>query len=70
LASNETILDPDLINPGMKLVIPDLQKNLNNNDAREGIKAFLLDVAAVYEKKTVRWAPAINRELIKLAASL
>jgi hypothetical protein len=70
LASKNVIYDPDLIRPGMTLVIPDLQRNLANTDARKGIKLFLRDVADVYAKKTNQWAPTIRRELIKLAESL
>jgi hypothetical protein len=51
LASSDIVLDPDLIEPGMELTIPDLQKNIDSPDARERIKAFLYDIAAVYEKK-------------------
>jgi hypothetical protein len=70
LASRNVILDPDLIEPGMNLIIPDLQKNLDNDDTRKGIKAFLFDMADVYENKTSRWASVTQRELIKLAKSL
>ncbi|GHV25364.1 hypothetical protein AGMMS4952_02920 [Spirochaetia bacterium] len=51
LASNEMVKDPDLIEPGMRLSIPDLQRNLDNADAREMIKEFFTDIAGVYEKK-------------------
>jgi nucleoid-associated protein YgaU len=70
LASRDVILDPDLIEVGMNLVVPDLQKNLDNQESRERIKSFLLDIAAVYEKKTNRWASTTRRELIKLAETL
>lgn len=70
LASNDVILDPDLIEPGMILVVPDLELNLANEEARKGIRAFLLDIAVVYSRKTTRWAPSTQRELIKLADSL
>jgi hypothetical protein len=51
LASSEVVLDPDLIEPGMLLTIPDLQKNLNNAKARAQIKKFLIRIAGVYDKK-------------------
>jgi hypothetical protein len=51
LASSEVVLDPELIEPGMQLTIPDLEKNLANSDARDRIKSFLLDVSDVYEQK-------------------
>ena len=40
--------DPDLITPGMELVIPSLQKNLDDPKARQNIKAFLNEIADVY----------------------
>jgi LysM repeat protein len=52
LASRNVVADPELIEPGTKLTIPDLQKNLNNTAARGEIKSFLKDVAGVYEQKS------------------
>jgi hypothetical protein len=51
MASNQDIVDPDLIEPSMSLVIPDLRKNLDNPAARQAIKDCLKDVAYVYNKK-------------------
>jgi LysM repeat protein len=51
LASRNAVADPELIEPGTKLTIPDLQKNLNNAAARGEIKKFLKDVAGVYDQK-------------------
>ncbi|GHU12322.1 hypothetical protein FACS1894161_0290 [Spirochaetia bacterium] len=52
LASDEVnISDPDLILPNMKLKIPVLQKNLDNPISRLQIKAYLGDIAGVYDKK-------------------
>ena len=51
LASGSHIVDPDLIEPGMKLKIPDLKKNLANPVARKAIKDCLNDVAYVYNRK-------------------
>jgi hypothetical protein len=70
LASSEVILDPDLIEPGMNFLIPDLQKNLNDKNAKAGVKALLTDIAGVYEKKSSPWAPVTRQELNKLAQSL
>ncbi|MDR2402855.1 MAG: LysM peptidoglycan-binding domain-containing protein [Spirochaetaceae bacterium] len=52
LASGEKILDPELLEPGMKLTIPDLDKNLGNPTTRKKIKSFLRDISDVYEQKT------------------
>jgi hypothetical protein len=54
LASEQNIVDPDLIEPGMTLVIPDLRKNLDNPAARQAIRDCLRDVAYVYNKKGKR----------------
>jgi hypothetical protein len=51
LASGDVILNSDVLEPGMKLTIPDLNKNLNDPDTRRSLKNFLYDVADVYEKK-------------------
>ena len=51
LASDSNIVDPDLIEPGMKLKIVDLQRNLSNSTSRKAIKDCLNDVAYVYNKK-------------------
>jgi hypothetical protein len=52
LASNDVVQDPDLIEPGMHLAVPDLQRNLDNADARQAMKEFFTDIAGVYEQKT------------------
>ena len=51
LASSDVVLDPDLINPGMRLTIPDLQVNFNNANARANIKAFFYDMADLEESR-------------------
>ena len=45
LASNNVVLDPDRITPGMELTIPNLQRNLNVPRSRENIKNFMLEIA-------------------------
>jgi hypothetical protein len=45
LASRDVVLDPDKIEPGMKLIVPDLQRNLDNSRARSNIKSFLFEIA-------------------------
>jgi hypothetical protein len=67
LASRETVTDPDLIEPGMELTIPDLQKNLDDPEARAKIKAFLNEIAGVYDRKG---QPVIRDQLRALASSL
>jgi len=51
VASDSHIVDPDFIEPGMKMKIPDLKKNLANPTARKAIKDCLNDVSYVYNRK-------------------
>jgi hypothetical protein len=51
LASSDVVLDPDLIEPGMQLIIPDLEKNLNDPQARKKLREFLDEIAKIYNKK-------------------
>jgi LysM repeat protein len=67
MASDGGIVDPDLIEPGMKLKIPDLKKNLDNAGSRKAIKDCLNEVSYVYNKKN---HPETEAGLIKLANSL
>lgn len=51
LASSDVVLDPDKIEPGMELIIPDLQKNLEDATARASIKEFLIKISAIEEER-------------------
>ena len=51
LASSKTVLDPDKIAPGMELIIPDLEKNLADNNAKSSIKKFLGDIAGIEDDR-------------------
>ncbi|MDR1058463.1 MAG: LysM peptidoglycan-binding domain-containing protein [Treponema sp.] len=51
MASSDVVADPDLIEPGMKLIIPDLKKNLDAPSSRRDIKSCLADIANVYRSK-------------------
>jgi hypothetical protein len=50
-ASTEEIVDPDQIEPGMKLTVPDLQANLNNANAHANLKNLIKAVADFYATK-------------------
>ena len=52
LASSAVVLDPDTIEPGMVLTIPDLERNMNNARARASIRDFLLEIADIEENRT------------------
>ena len=51
MASSHVVLDPDKIEPGMQLTVPDLQVNLNDASARANIRRFLLEIADVEESR-------------------
>ena len=67
LASRDIVLDPDKIVPGMVLTIPNLEANLNNPDARNTIKGFLLEIA---DLEVQRNRPRNSEGLRNLSASL
>jgi LysM repeat protein len=65
------IVDPDLIEPGMELVIPDLALNLANPGVKARIKTLLENVAKIYdEKPDTNWSLEIHNGLVSLAGSL
>jgi hypothetical protein len=71
LASRETVSDPDLLVPEMKLTIPDLQRNLNDPRARQKIKEFLDEIADVYKDTPEKgWGEENREHLRNLASSL
>jgi hypothetical protein len=51
MASDQDIVDPDFIEPGMVLALPDLVKNLENPTARQAIKDTLEETAYIYNRK-------------------
>lgn len=51
LASRYIVLDPDRILPGMVLIVPDLQRNLNDAEARRNIRNFLLEIATFEDSR-------------------
>jgi LysM repeat protein len=68
LASPDShIVDPDMIYPGVKLKIIDLERNLANPEAHQAIKDSLMDIAHVYQTKNKL---AEETGLIKLSNSL
>lgn len=51
LASHRVVLDPDRIQPGMELTVPNLETNLNDQTARANIRNFLLEIAGIEEAR-------------------
>jgi hypothetical protein len=67
LASRDVVVDVDKIEPDMQLIIPDLQKNLDDPKARANIKQFLLEVAKIEDERD---RPQTAEGLRKLSDSL
>ncbi|MDR1588098.1 MAG: LysM peptidoglycan-binding domain-containing protein [Treponema sp.] len=67
LASSDIVLDPDLIEPDMKLTIPNLEKNLDDVKAKGKLRDFLNEIAYIYDKRN---RPADAEGLRKLAGAL
>ena len=67
LASSKVVLDPDKIKPGMELIIPDLQRNLDNPRSKASLKNFFEDMAKF---EIERNRPQDAEGLRKLANSL
>lgn len=70
LASSQTILDPDKIEPGMTLTVPDLQKNLGDTSVHQNMKKFFQEIADVYKTKKTATAKKTREELLKISKAL
>jgi hypothetical protein len=68
MLANEIVTDPDVIEVGANLTIPDLQRNLDDPNSRQALKDFLREIAAVYQRKGV--FESTRRGLQQLADSL
>jgi len=51
LASKNVVLDQDRIRPGMTLVVPVLQTNLDRPQSRAAVKGVLLDCAKIEDSR-------------------
>jgi Tfp pilus assembly protein FimV len=51
LASKNVVLDQDRIRPGMTLVVPVLQTNLDRPQSRAAVKGVLLDCAKIEDNR-------------------
>lgn len=70
LASKDVVLDPDLIEPGMQLIIPDFAANTTKESTKPRIKSYFKDIADVYRKKGTAVAKRTRQELLKISESL
>lgn len=65
------IVDPDMIQPGMELVIPDLELNLAQPDIKARIKTLLDSVAKIYKgKPETHWSFEVIDGLASAAGTL
>jgi hypothetical protein len=65
------IVDPDKIEPGMNLAIPNLDANRGNPEIRARIKTLLLTVADIYkDRPETRWSSELIDGLTTAANSL
>jgi len=60
MASSDAVKDQDKITPGMRLIIPNLQANLNDSRARESMKKYFLEIASLTERKRPRDAAGLR----------
>jgi len=51
LASRNVVADPDKIQPGMVLTVPNLQRNLNNPSSRAAMKGVINDCAGIEDRR-------------------
>ncbi|MDR2662184.1 MAG: LysM peptidoglycan-binding domain-containing protein [Treponema sp.] len=63
LGSAEIVKDPDVLEVGDKLIIPELQRNLNDVGANAAIRAAMLVTAAQYERQSKPNAASILKNL-------
>jgi hypothetical protein len=61
MASNNVVKNQDHIEPGMVLIIPRLQANLDDPRARESMKKFFLEIANITERKRPIDAAGLRR---------
>jgi len=59
------VTDPDLILPGTVLTIPNLNINMNDAEAKESIKRFFLNIAAIEEQRGRRGTAMLIRSKVQ-----
>lgn len=67
LASHNVVSDPDLIEPGMKLTIPNFSKNMSSIESRKTLKKFFGDVAKIYLNKDTASSRDLYEQLFKIS---
>ena len=67
LASRNVVSDPELITPGMKLTIPNFEKNIKDKAVAKKMSTFFRDLTGVYRQKDTPAAADILPHLIEIA---
>lgn len=67
LASRNVVSDPELITPGMKLTIPNFEKNIKDKAVAKKMSSFFRDLTGVYRQKDTPAAADILPHLIEIA---
>lgn len=70
LASRNVVSDPELITPGMKLTIPDFDKNISDKANGKKFSSYFRDLSGVYKQKDTPAAADILPHLIEIADEL
>ncbi len=70
LASRNVVSDPELITPGMKLTIPDFDKNISDRTNGKKLSAYFKDLTGVYKQKDTPAAADILPHLVEISEEL
>ena len=70
LASRNVVSDPEFITPGMKLTIPDFDKNISDKRNARKFSAYFRDLTGVYKEKDTPAAADILPHLVEIADKL
>lgn len=70
LASHDVVLDPELIEVGMNLTVPQLDVNIRDKTIANKLKKFFKDVADVYKQKRTKASADIRKHLIAISNSI
>ena len=70
LASRDVVKDPELIEPGMKLTIPNFDANINDKEVAKKLSPYFKELAEVYKQKDTQAAADILPHLIEISETL
>ena len=70
LASRDAVQDPELIQPGTKLLIPSFDANIKDKAVAKKLSPFFKDIAGVYEQKKSKKSEDIRPNLLSISEQL